>query len=338
MSRARRHHHTPQVYLRNFADDGLLMVYNRRAQEPPRLIHTRHVAVELDLYTVEDADGNQSDIYETGWLQWFDGQIAAILPILLEPRPQLTTAHRSLISMFLALQHMRTPYMRDTIANIVDMMLRLEIEPQTRGMSPAEIDRFVEEWDPNASDSEKAAVRQVALDPSQPVTLRTEPWIKAMLRHIPDIAEGLEGRHWRVVDAEGATFLTGDLPVVLDGDRVLAISEAPAVYWPLSPNRMLMLDAPGSSNGRSFDGSIAPAETVHYINQLTAAISARHIYWHPETDPTVGIVLPAGAHTNSVNDIAVADGERFYDVIRREGLLERDDSSPEAADARTDES
>jgi hypothetical protein len=235
MSRARRHHHTPQVYLRNFADDGLLMVYNRLTQEPPRLIHTRHVAVEMDLYTVEDADGNQSDIYETGWLQWFDGQIAAILPILLEPRPQLTTAHRSLISMFLALQHMRTPYMRDTIANTVDMMLRLEIESQTHGMSPAEINRFVEEWDPNAPDSEKATVRQVALDPSQPVTLRNEPWIKAMLRHIPDIAEGLEGRHWRVVHAEGATFLTGDLPVVLDGDRVLAISEAPAVYWPLSP-------------------------------------------------------------------------------------------------------
>src|SRR5215210_1904154 len=172
MSRARRHHHTPQVYLKNFADsDGLLMVYNRLTQEPPRPIHTRHVAVEMDLYTIEDAVGNQSDLYETGWLQWFDGQIAAILPILLEPRPQLTTAHRSLISMFLALQHMRTPYMRDTIANTVDMMLRLEIEPQTRGMSPAEIDRFVEEWDPNASDSEKAAVRQVALDPSQPVTL-----------------------------------------------------------------------------------------------------------------------------------------------------------------------
>jgi hypothetical protein len=158
-----------------------------------------------------------------------------------------------------------------------------------------------------------------------------------MLRHIPGVVEGLEGRHWRVVYAEDATFLTGNLPVVLDGDRVLAIGEAPAVYWPLSPNRMLMLGAPGSSNGHSFNGSIAPAETVDYINQLTAAISARHIYWHPETDPTAGIALPVGVHTNSVNDITVADGERFFDVIRREGLLERDDSSPEAAAARTDE-
>jgi hypothetical protein len=338
MGRARRNHHTPQVYLRNFADnDGVLMVYNRLTQET-RPIHTRHVAVETDLYTVEDADGNPSDIYETESLQWFDGQIAAILPTLLEPRPQLTTAHRSLISMFMALQHMRTPYMRDTIANIVDMMMRLEIETQTRGMSPAEIDRFVEEWDPYTSDDEKAAIRQVALDPSQPVRLRNEPWIKAILRLTPDIAEGLEGRHWRVVDAEGATFLTGDLPVVLDGDRVLAIDEAPSVYWPLSPSRMSMLGAPGSSNGRSFNGSIAPAETVHYINQLTAAIAARHIYWHPATDPTAEIALPAGAHTNSVNDITVADGERFYDVIRREGLLERDDASPQAAEARTDDS
>lgn len=336
MSRARRHHHTPQVYLRNFADsDGLLMVYNRLTQET-RPIHTRHVAVETDLYTVEDADGNQTDVYETGWLQWFDGQIAAILPTLLEPRPQLTTAHRSLISMFMALQHMRTPYMRDTIANIVDMMMRLEIEPKTRGMSPAEVDRFVEEWDPYATDSEKAAIQQVALDPSQPVTLKNEPWVKAMLRLTPDVAEGLESRHWRVVYAEEAPFLTGDLPVVLDGDRVLAISEAPAIYWPLSPTRMLMLGPPGSSNGRSFTGSIAPAETVHYINQLTAAIAARHIYWHPATNPTAEIALPVGGHTNSVNDVTIANGEHFYDVIRREGLLEHDDSSPENAGARSD--
>jgi hypothetical protein len=108
----------------------------------------------------------------TGWLKWFDGQIAAILPTLLEPRPRLTTAHRCLISMFLALQHMRTPYMRDTIANTVDMMMRLEIETRTQGMSTVEIDLFVEEWDSYSSDDEKAAMRQVAFDPSQPYTWR----------------------------------------------------------------------------------------------------------------------------------------------------------------------
>jgi hypothetical protein len=317
MSRAKRHHHTTQAYLKPFANpDGFVKVYDRITGETrsERLIN---VAVEKDLYTVEDAGGNPSDQYEVGWLQWFDNAITPVLRKLQEPRPAVTDAERSLVSMFLALQHQRTPYMRDVIRNITDLMLRSEVESLISGAAPEQIEQLIQEWDPNASVKEKTRIRRIAADLTQPAPWDAEPWLKALLRHVPDLAEELETREWNLIDAEeGASFLTCDTPVVLAGLYPLRISAAPFIVWPLSPTKILLLGPPGSFDGHSFKRTLARSAFVHDINELVAAAAARHIFWHPDTDPGSSIQLPMGAHQSTVNGIPVAPGERYYDFVR----------------------
>jgi hypothetical protein len=317
MSRAKRHHHTTQAYLKQFANrDGFVKVYDRLTGKT-RSEQLINVAVENNLYTVDDTAGNPSDQYEVGWLQWFDNAIAPVLQKLQEPRPELTNAERSLVSMFLALQHMRTPYMRDFMRNITDLMLRSEVETLMSGAAPEEIEQLIQRWDPNASDREKTRIRQIAADLTQPVPWDAEPWLKAMLRHVPELAEELETREWILLDAEeGAAFLTCDTPVVLGGLYPLRISAAPFIIWPLSPTKLLLLGPPGSFDGYSFKGKLARSAFVRDINQLVAAAAGRWIFWHPDTDAVSSMELPIGPHQSTVNGIPVDPEERYYDFVR----------------------
>lgn len=299
------------------------MAYDRIRQATYRT-HIRNAAVENDLYTIIDTEGNPSDFYEAGWLQWFDNAIARILPKLLEERPVLTTGDRGMVSLFLALQHVRTPYMREQILNVVDLTMRIEIEEGFTGISSDDLDQAIEEWDPNISEADEAQLRRIALDPSQPIDMNTEYWIRSSLRLVPDLAEGLESREWSLVRAQNAAFLTGDIPVALGGFHPLHLSDAPYICWPLSPTKMLRLDSPGSFNGRSYKVMVVTEDFAHDVNQLIADQSAAQIYWHPETDPVDHITLPVGPHVNTVNGITVQPGERYFDVIRTE--IRRDSS------------
>jgi hypothetical protein len=315
VNRSKRHHHTAQAYLKCFADrDDRLMVYDRITQRTA-LVHISKVAVETDLYTIDDADGNPSDVFERELFQGVDSAIAPIQKKLLGERPLLTTGDRANINAFLVLQHGRTPYMRDTLENIHDLMMRSEVEPQVRGRSPEEVEQFIKRFDPHASDQEKANIRQMAVDPSQPIRMDRAHWIRNLCRMVQRLAPALDSREWVLADAQDAAFLTGDLPVLIGGLHPLAIGDAPYICWPLSPSRMLMLGPPGSHNGRSFRGVAVSGDLVRDLNQLAADQAARQIFWHPVTDPMTEIVRPVGPHLSTVNGITVEPGERYYDKI-----------------------
>jgi hypothetical protein len=158
MGRVKRHHHTAQAYLKRFADgNGRLMVYDRITQET-RLQHVSKVAVESDLYAISDADGQPNDFFERGLFQSVDGAIAPILSKLLEDRPLLTHSERDNVNAYLVLQHGRTPFMRDTLEDIHDLMLRRHVETSVGGGSPEEVERFIEEFEPHASEDEKDTI------------------------------------------------------------------------------------------------------------------------------------------------------------------------------------
>jgi hypothetical protein len=347
MSRAKRHHHTPQAYLKNFADDdGNLVVYDR-IRELPRRDNILNVAVKTNLYTIYDASGEPSDMIETQWLARIEGAFGEIVPKLLASHPVLIGEERRLVCMFIALQHMRTLHMRDSLAGIVDTLLRLEVVSRTQGLSSEEADRALDEWNPHASDREKARLRQIVADPSQPVEWDAEPWIKAMMRHLPLLTGGLERREWHLIETQDGAFLSSDSPVALGGEYPRAIDSAPYVVFPLSPKRLLLLgprdSAPvwrfrrdrehrvGRQVRRKFRRYPLQPELEHrgfvrQANQLIADVAAREIFWHPNTDPTAEITLPVGTHEATVNRVPLEPGETYYDVIQRELQREREGS------------
>lgn len=348
MSRAKRHHHTPRAYMKRFANnDGNVVVYDRIRGGAPRLANIKNVAVKSNLYTVHDASGEPSDMIETQWLARIEAAYDAIVPKLLASHPVLIGEERRLVCMFLALQHMRTLHVRDTLVNTVDALLRLEVVARTEGLAPEEIDRALESWNPHASDRERARLRRLAADPSQPAEWDAEPWIKAMMRHLPTLTEGLRTRRWHLVEAQDGAFLSSDRPVALGGPYPLAMTSAPYVVCPLSPTRALLLGPPGSAPGWRFGrnrehrrGRLVrlkfrkhpvQLEPVHQglvqeVNQLVADVAAREIFWHPDTTPAADITLPVGAHQPTVNGIPLAEGERYFDAIQRELQREREAS------------
>jgi hypothetical protein len=347
MSRAKRHHHTPQTYLRQFADDdGFIRVYDRIIGITRRA-HVRNVAVESNLYTIYDANGDPSDMIETQWLAPIEDAFDKIVPKLLASHPVLTGEERRHVCMFVALQHMRTRHMRDTLANTVDALLRLEVVSRTQGMTAEEAERTLDEWNPYASEREKARLRRIAADPNQPVEWDAEPWIKAMMRLLPNLIKGLETREWHLIDAQDGAFLTSDSPVALGGEHPRAIDSAPYVVCPLSPTRVLLLGPPGSAPtwrfGRDRENRLGRLVRLRFrrlkvqpelehrgfvneVNQLVADVAAREIFWHPDTDPMADITWPVGTHQATVNGAPLAPGERYYDVIQRELQCEREGS------------
>lgn len=349
MSRAKRHHHTPQAYLRQFADDdGNLVVYDRIRVET-RSDNIKNIAVKNNLYTVYDANGEPSDVIETQWLARIEDAFDAIVPRLVASHPVVIGEERRLVCVFLALQHMRTLHMRDTIANTVDALLRLDIVARTEGLSSEEVECALKEWNPHASAREKARLRRLAADPRQPADWDAEPWIKAMMRLLPSLTAGLETRAWHLVEAQGGAFLSGDRPVALGGQSPLAITSAPYVVCPLSPKRVLLLGPPGSApvwrfgrdredrRGRlvrlKFRRHLVQPELGHpgfvqEVNQLVADVAGREIFWHPDTDPAANIALPVGTHQLTINGVPVAKGERYFDAIQRMMQREREASDP----------
>lgn len=318
MTRVKRQHFNPQTYLRRFADDSeQVMVYDRMTGKTWKT-HIRNAAVENDLYTVYDVDGNPSDVYETTWIQWFDEGVADVIARLLDPNTPLTDADQKFLCMFLAFQHMRSPYMRQTIGNITDLMVRSGLAANVEGKSPEEIDRFIDERLAGWPEEERERLRRIGHDLGIPLEIETEAWIRASLRRIPDIAESLETRAWALVEVQDASFLTADIPLALAGPHALRIESAPSIAWPVSPSRVLLLGPPGSYNGRSFKRITVKPDFAPEVNQQIAIAAARHVIWHPRTDPVTAITLPTGPHTNAVGDITVGTGERFFDVIRRE--------------------
>lgn len=318
MSRVKRQHFNPQTYLRRFADDDeQVMVYDRITGKTWKT-HVRNAAVEKDLYTVYDPDGNPSDVYETTWIQWFDDGVADVIAKLLHPNAPLTDADQKFLCMFLAFQHMRSPYMRQTMGNFTDLMVRSELAANVEGKSAEEINQFIDEWLADFPEEERERFRKIGHDLSIPLEIDTEAWIRASLRHVPGIAESLETRAWALVEVQDASLLTADIPLALAGPHALRIESAPSIIWPVSPSRVLLLGPPGSHDGRSFKRIVVRSDFAPGVNQQIALAAARHIFWHPETDPVTGIILPTGPHTNTVGDITIGTEERFFDVIRRE--------------------
>ena len=231
--------------MRRFADeDGNLVVYDR-IREVTRPDNIANVAVKTNLYTVYDASGEPSDMIETQWLARIEDAFDEIVPKLQGPHPVLTSEERRLVCLFIALQHMRTVHMRDSLAGIVDTLLRLDIVSRTQGMTPEEADRALDEWNSHASDREKARLRRIVADPSQPVEWDATPWIKAIMRLLPLHTKGLETREWHLIEAQDGAFLASDSPIALGGE--LLVPSVPRRTWCVQCRlSVLLLEPPGS--------------------------------------------------------------------------------------------
>lgn len=303
---------------------GEVVVYDRVTEET-RLLHVKVVAVESELYTVEDIDGNPSDAFEIGPLGRIDGRVASLLPKLLEPEPALTTRERVDIDGYLAVQNARTPAFRDFLADAHDLTMRAEIELNLGpGASEEETERFIDVRFPGATERGRAEIRRIAADPTQRAELPTIDWLDSIAETLPGMLDIMVPRPWVFVTPEQGAFLTSDTPVVMIGPLPRGLQSARTIFWPFSPFRALWRTLPGTHDRRKPRFATVPPEQLAELNQLAANQARRQVIWHPDTDSHDAITLPTGPYLRSVNGLPVGPGESSYDKIRQDLLHRRD--------------
>jgi Protein of unknown function (DUF4238) len=100
-------HATPRVYLREFAVENMLAVFDKKEKEYRRQ-SVETTGISKHLYTLKLPEGRESDVIDEGLGRLVEGPIKAVL-IKIRTRAALATNDIVEIFKFVALQKLRTP-------------------------------------------------------------------------------------------------------------------------------------------------------------------------------------------------------------------------------------
>ncbi len=214
---SRRNHYLPQFYLRFFATEekDLLWVYDKRQPEP-RLQSPKATAVEVDLYTLVDKNGQENDELEK-MFSVVESQARPILNRWITKRVAITEQEKGPISEFLALMHLRVPR---NLAAMKEAGEKFTVEYFKKQAQDA--DKFNENYqrflkDTGSKDDIPAEqIRQFILEPEKNYKLRMDRQYALLttFAQIEPIYRELLSMNWSICEApEGIFFITGDAPV-----------------------------------------------------------------------------------------------------------------------------
>lgn len=316
MSRPRNQHQVPRSYLRNFADPlDRVRVYDRIDKVViPDPVGIRNVASKSNFYSITNGPDDHDDTFETGVLRRVDGDLNAFLPQLLAPQPVFSTSDRVKLDMIMILQFLRTLEGKRFLENTIDFNFRMLIEMYLTGASGAEVEHFIQEHFPGASEPDKVLIRRIASDRTQPLELNQAEWLLAMMNNMDALTNDVVTRPWLLFDSDEAAFLTSDTPVVLIGREPLNLVTADVIAWPISPGRIVLRPNLGSRRRREFQVGHATPDQVRALNQHIADRARRQIIWQPGTDPLAGLVLPEGPPMVRVGTAKAGPDDHVFDV------------------------
>lgn len=288
MSRARKHHYVPQVYLRQWATDG--QVVARRRQGEPFPVALGKILHEIDLYTTEGTDGPSDEVER--WLSQYEGLLPdALRSLRMGHIPTASDPHRRDLAQLLALQYVRTPDRR--------MLTRLPGAAIARaghnGPFPEDLlrDLFLEhvgrEPRPDELDG-LADFLHYSARPEQRVDRNHE--VAISFASADRIADSLVSRHWSVESSKGMPFVTSDRPIQLwcrnpPKRRGVGIELADEIRFVVSPHHLLVMRRHGVEVA-----TLAPRRRVAEVNQHTASTCWRTVVGRPrDFELTYGLAL-----------------------------------------------
>ncbi len=302
--RVKKSHYVPQLYLRQFATDERLYVFDK-SQRRQYGAHIEDICAERYFYEFEGLEDITAPDYVEDLFHGFeDAGARAIRDTVDSIREgtftELPKGHRLDLALFLAMLHLRTKRMREVAGQLMETISKDRFLAHIRRTQP---DFPVEDsWLTIRADERARTAAQVWLVSDDDVRVI----LAGMLSH----------RFWLFVHSEiGNAFYTSDHPLAEHGEfgpavkstaacmaqtmgeefgeaslfheilpsllaNVLAMPQS--VVFPISPDIMLvMLDRERCAEGASIDGQVQPMMDTNdrdFYNSLQVMHAYRHVF------------------------------------------------------------
>lgn len=286
--RRKRHHFVPQGYLKAWADDKDQVSVRNRGADVHYNANIKNVALEGDLYTAFGLEGEPDDFLEKLLGDQIDGPAPALLSRLAEEKPpRKNSAERISLSMFLAIQLVRTP---DHINQFMFVPSALEYAGSRRGPVDLDVMReyltHIRLGDAPSAKEVQAAADWVngSLTKPGPLPSREQAIVGLFKIAREYLAPVLHDKAWSIeIDMKGR-FMTADLPVSkywYPAKRKMymgvGLEDADEIRFPIDPRHLLVMR-------RRYPEirSIASTERVNSVNQQTANRCYRQIIANPD--------------------------------------------------------
>jgi hypothetical protein len=282
----KRHHFVPRCYLRGFSDHKKrVRMYARASKQHLVVTSVNNAAVESGFYTLVEESGEQSLAVEHV-LGLIEGLAKTAIARMVSGQFPPTIEDRSNLSLFMALQVLRTPEERLAYEAMVDHSQKAMFE----GWTPEYVRERMKEEGIEPTDEAVAEVMDVVENPDNyRFVPHQNEHIKVMLKVAVEAAPVIAARTWLLGQSTRASFITSDHPVVLWSEpseetrfKGIGIETAEQVYFPLDRRHVLALALPHSRP----DGKLLQLteDNVLFVNHLEADHSFKWVYQHPEDD------------------------------------------------------
>jgi hypothetical protein len=325
---AKRHHLVPKFYLQRFADSTGQLLRVPLGDDVPHRISITNATVHRDFYTVDRA-GFKNDAFESS-LASIESTAAVAFGRLIDGLVwPISNQDRYDISVFIALQHLRTSAVRQAGDEIYRAISKLEVGTFATGQLRDRLGLSAD-TDEHVTESIRAELMSTA-----------DTFAVDSRQHLKLIANLLEGftrlvyfrRPWILVQWQRKTLATSDTPVVLvpseldrQERRGPAFGTADELLLPLSRRASLSIGALGAEVADYRTAGNALLSTM--INRSVALTARRAIFHHPDDQPLAGLTIPPARDRETNDHSGFTD-----DLIRAyERIQGRSTSLPQQAD------
>lgn len=250
MNRPKLQHYVTRAYLDGFLaeKEKTLHVYSRGSASTFRA-KPENLAAIKNYYSTKHDDGTYDDRIEKMFADQVEGPGMRVIRKLAKGQHQLSRPSRAQLSMLLAIQEYRVPWMREAMERFTTAMLVRFTKAMTN--APGLMEKTIEELSlAPAGQETKVAEEMRAVLQTGDIRITASPGasMQAMghlLNSLPNVYYAMS---WDVLEAPSATFITSDCPVhryylPVRGDippRGL-MDPRVQVRFPLSRERMLVL-------------------------------------------------------------------------------------------------
>jgi len=278
---AKRQHYVSRFLLSRFADEReqVRTVDKQTGKSFPQ--NMKNAAVETHFYRIEFGDKLPSNQFEQLLSTCEDSAAVVINRILDEDFWTLPDWERATLSMFVAIQAVRTRSVRDDMSHLADFLHQyLETaEDLSDGLRASLKEDLERTADPVVGDGAAQTFQRMHLDVI----------IDAVQQLIPIYTNE---RQMRLLRFRRQKLMISDHPVALHADvgEDVGIGNGTAeeVWLPLSRDTAVVL-LPGKPQE---DGWLPPSTRMaQWVNSLVARSGQRWLYHHPDDDPTRNLLV-----------------------------------------------
>jgi uncharacterized protein DUF4238 len=283
----KRHHYIPQAYLRLFARDEVIWVYDRnsKAVRAQKVIDT---AVIKHFNAINKKDGSKDVSIEKEL-----SKVEGLIPVLAErlrARHQLNEADRFDLSFIAALMMTRTADFHESVQRVEGKLIKRFAQTMFRTEEDAA--RSLAEWkaeDPSAPDIDPKKLFRFYSEGAFNVKIHRNRSIELMLKLTPAFADTLFGLNLGVLHApKNNAFITTDRPLSLVPPRDISrlprwggmglLTPGAHKYLSLGNDIAIVFGDPG----KNFTHLALGADTVRWVNAAIGSMADRFLFGRDE--------------------------------------------------------